>query len=68
MYEGDWSATSGYKAVEQFMQKSTPPTAIFAQNDRMAIGAIRALREFGLSVPEDISIIGFRRYAPGLLF
>jgi LacI family repressor for deo operon, udp, cdd, tsx, nupC, and nupG len=34
-------------------------SAIFAQNDRIAVGAIRALRETGLRVPEDISVIGF---------
>lgn len=34
-------------------------TALFAQNDRMAVGAIRALREHGLRVPEDVSVIGF---------
>ena len=57
--EGDWSATSGYQAVQQFLKKNIHFTALFAQNDRMAVGAIRALREAGLSVPQDISIIGF---------
>lgn len=57
--EGDWSATSGYQAVQQLLLGSVPFTAIFAQNDRMAIGAIQALREAGLNVPETVSVIGF---------
>lgn len=57
--EGDWSASSGYEAVKKLLADRVAFTAIFAQNDRMAIGAIRALHEAGLSVPADISIIGF---------
>ena len=57
--EGDWSATSGYHAVQQLLLESIPFTAVFAQNDRMAVGAIRALREAGKRIPEDISVIGF---------
>lgn len=56
---GDWTATSGFDAVEQLLAAGEPPTAIFAQNDRMAVGAIRALREAGLEVPEKVSVIGF---------
>jgi LacI family transcriptional regulator len=56
--EGDWSATSGYRAF-QVLWESYHPTAIFAQNDRMAIGVIRAARDAGLRVPEDLSVIGF---------
>ncbi len=56
--EGDWSASSGYKAVLQWLERATPFTAIMAQNDRMAVGAIRALREAGKRVPEEISVIG----------
>jgi DNA-binding LacI/PurR family transcriptional regulator len=57
--EGDWSATSGYRAVKSLMDNHVNFSAIFAQNDRMAVGAIRALREAGLSVPNDVSVIGF---------
>ena len=56
---GDWSATSGFRAAERLLTTQPPPSAIFAQNDRMAVGAIRALREAGLNVPEDVSVIGF---------
>ncbi|HZU87248.1 MAG TPA: LacI family DNA-binding transcriptional regulator [Anaerolineaceae bacterium] len=58
-YEGDWSATSGYQALRYFLQRKPAPSAIVAQNDRMAVGVIRAARDAGLRVPEDISVIGF---------
>lgn len=41
------------------------PTAIFAANDKIAVGAIKAIKEFGLKVPEDISIIGFDNIEEG---
>lgn len=56
---GDWSAISGYRATYSLLETGVPFTAIFAQNDQMAIGAIRALREAGLQVPRDVSVIGF---------
>ncbi|GAB4400697.1 MAG: substrate-binding domain-containing protein [Anaerolineales bacterium] len=59
LYIGDWSATSGYAAVNHALTQGTRFTAIFAYNDRMALGAVRALREHGLRVPEDVSVIGF---------
>lgn len=59
---GDWSATSGYEATRRLLAAGRPFSAIFAQNDRMAVGAIRALRENGLRVPQDISVIGFDDY------
>ncbi|MBC7228698.1 MAG: LacI family DNA-binding transcriptional regulator [Thermoflexales bacterium] len=57
--QGDWSAISGYRAARSLLETGIPFTAIFAQNDQMAIGAIRALREAGLQVPRDVSVIGF---------
>ncbi|MBN2385458.1 MAG: LacI family DNA-binding transcriptional regulator [Anaerolineales bacterium] len=57
--EGDWTATSGFNAVRRWLELGVPFTALFAQNDRMAIGAIRALHEAGLRVPDDISVVGF---------
>jgi DNA-binding LacI/PurR family transcriptional regulator len=59
VYEGDWSATAGYQIVQKLRQEGKWFTAIFAQNDRMAVGAIRALRDNGERVPEDVSVIGF---------
>jgi len=55
---GDWSATSGYKALQELSILPLPPTAIFAQNDRMAIGVLRAAREMGIDVPDALSVIG----------
>jgi LacI family repressor for deo operon, udp, cdd, tsx, nupC, and nupG len=56
--EGDWSASSAYKAALRLLKIKQPPTAIFAQNDRMALGALRAARDLGLSVPGQLSVIG----------
>ena len=56
---GDWSASSGYENIFHLLEGKIPFSAIFAQNDRIAVGAIRALHEAGLSIPKDVSIIGF---------
>jgi LacI family transcriptional regulator len=50
---------SGYVAAQRIFDKGLSPTAILAQNDDMAVGALMAARERGLSVPEDLSIAGF---------
>jgi len=56
---GDWSASTGYDSIVRLIEEKIPFSAIFAQNDRIAVGAIRALHEAGLSIPQDVSIIGF---------
>jgi DNA-binding LacI/PurR family transcriptional regulator len=56
--QGDWSATTGHTAVMTLFDSIEIPTAIFAQNDRMAIGALRATRQLGLSVPEEMAVVG----------
>ncbi|MFB7593357.1 LacI family DNA-binding transcriptional regulator [Streptomyces sp. NPDC056160] len=55
---GDWSADSGYRAGLHLAGQEDC-TAVFAANDQMALGLLRALHERGLRVPEDISVIGF---------
>src|SRR5205085_5363930 len=53
-------APEAYEAVKNFMESKPPHfTAIFCANDLCAIGAMKALREAGLNVPRDVSIIGF---------
>ena len=54
---GDWSAASGYELGTRLDVE--PGMAVFAANDHMAIGLLSALRERGLSVPDDVSVVGF---------
>jgi LacI family transcriptional regulator len=56
---GDWTPPSGYQETMALMELAAPPTAIFCGNDLMAQGCYDALKASGLSVPADISVIGF---------
>jgi LacI family transcriptional regulator len=49
----------GYLAAKTFLLQNTLPQAIFSANDEMAIGAINAFQEAGLSIPDDIALVGF---------
>jgi DNA-binding LacI/PurR family transcriptional regulator len=55
---GNWRAQSGYAAFGKFVGTGRVPTAIFAQNDQMAAGVLRAARDQGIHVPEQLSVIG----------
>jgi LacI family transcriptional regulator len=57
--EGDWSYPSGYRAMQELLDRGRPFSALFAQNDQMAIAAIRALREVGRRVPDDVAVVGY---------
>lgn len=57
--EGDWSASSGYDATRQLLALPEPPTAIFCQNDRTAIGCYEALKEAGYVIPTDMAVVGY---------
>jgi LacI family transcriptional regulator len=56
---GDFQYRGGELGIEQLLQLDERPTAVFACNDMMALGALRGLRKAKLSVPRDISLIGF---------
>ena len=56
--DASWSCESGYLAMRSMLASARIPTAVFASNDRLAIGAMRAVVEAGRRVPEDISIVG----------
>lgn len=57
--ETKFDESSGFSACMELLKLEKRPTAICAANDMVAIGAIRAVREFGLSVPTDISVVGY---------
>ncbi len=59
LVEGNWQLNSGYDATMALMKLKRPPTAIFCGNDRMAIGCYEALRQLGLRIPDDVSVVGF---------
>jgi LacI family transcriptional regulator len=59
LVEGNFDFESGFRAGRQLLDLADPPTAIFAGSDQMALGAMEALRRAQLSVPEDISVVGF---------
>jgi LacI family transcriptional regulator len=56
---GAFSESSGYDAAQRLLDLSPRPTAVFASNDSMAIGALSALRDRGVQVPEEIALAGF---------
>ena len=56
---GDFYSFSGHEQTRRLLALRRPPTAIFAASDEMAIGAVSAIHEVGLSVPHDVSVVGF---------
>lgn len=65
--EGDYSPVSGYDAMKKILKKGKKFTAVFAGNDQMGIGAIRALLDEGYRVPEDVAVIGIDNNFPSTL-
>ena len=57
---GDWTFDGGYRAMKSILEEENfLPTAVFACNDMSALGAVEAIKEAELSVPQDISVVGF---------
>lgn len=59
VFNGNWSASAGYEATRKILELPEVPTAIFCQNDRMAIGCYEALKEAGYEIPRDMSVVGY---------
>ncbi len=59
VFEGDFFQSTGVTGANALLDLPVPPTAIFASNDVMAMGAMDAIRHRGLRIPDDISIVGF---------
>jgi LacI family transcriptional regulator len=56
---GNWEPPTGYEHTAALMDLPDPPTAIFVANDMMAVGCYDALKERGLRIPEDVSVVGY---------
>ena len=57
--EANWTVSGGYRAAKRLLEAGHDFSALVVANDSMALGAIRALHEAGLSVPRDVSVVGF---------
>lgn len=57
--EGDFKFESGYHQMMKLLALEVPPTAVFAFNDEMALGAIKAAKDSGVNVPNDLAVVGF---------
>jgi len=58
-FPGDWEIEGGYQAGQGMLKLGQVPTAVFSANDLMALGAIQALQDAGLRVPEDVALVGY---------
>ena len=59
IHPGNWEPSAGYEGTRALMALPEPPDAFFCANDMMAMGCFEALKELGLAIPADISVIGF---------
>jgi DNA-binding LacI/PurR family transcriptional regulator len=59
VFRGDYSFSTGEKGAKALLKLDEPPTAIMCANDSMALGTIKEASRQGLSVPKDLSIVGF---------
>jgi DNA-binding LacI/PurR family transcriptional regulator len=59
MQQGNFDGESGQVAMEKLLARDDPPTAVFVASDMVAMGALQAIRDRGLRIPEDIAVVGF---------
>ena len=59
LVSGSFRESGGYEAMRILLELSDPPTAVFVVNDLAALGALHAIADVGLRVPDDISVVGF---------
>jgi len=57
--EGNYTPASGYKAMQTLLAQKPLPTAVFVASDVVAMGAMQAIKQAGMRIPDDISIVGF---------
>lgn len=67
-YAGEYTVDFGREAARRFIREGLPATAIFAGSDEIAIGLIEVLRAQGISIPQDVSVVGFDDVSPLHLF
>jgi LacI family transcriptional regulator len=66
VYWGEFNQETGYDYARQALKSKPRPTAIFASNNFIAIGAVRALHEAGMRIPEDMSVVAFDDLPPAI--
>ncbi|KRE48423.1 LacI family DNA-binding transcriptional regulator [Paenibacillus sp. Soil724D2] len=59
IYLGEWNSASGYELMQKAIQKGNLPTVFFIANDPMAFGAMRALHESAIKIPQEVAVVGF---------
>ncbi|WP_394240805.1 LacI family DNA-binding transcriptional regulator [Vibrio astriarenae] len=67
-YQGDWQASSGYLAVREAVGQQLDFDAVVVASDQMALGALRALNELQIKVPEQVAVVGFDGIADSAYF
>ena len=64
--EGEYTQEEGYRLMQELLNLSNPPTAVFIIDDVIALGAMKAINEKGLKIPDDISIVGYGNHSAHL--
>lgn len=59
LVQTDYSLSGGRDSIKKLLNRPSPPTAVFCSNDYIALGAMKGAREIGLTLPRDLSIVGF---------